>query len=139
MQKSNQFIKVLNQLDAKLNHAKTQLDDMRFFYEITVTSATGIVGNFTYHIVRSKPIIMIDGNGYTSGSTLYFNSDQSVSFMDDTIIDDSKDTGATVQWNGNSEFFSYKSGNGKTLTTANGTETRYNLTLNDRKGKCVAA
>jgi len=33
MQKSNQFIKVLNQLDAKLNHAKTQLDDMRFFYE----------------------------------------------------------------------------------------------------------
>lgn len=103
-------------------------------YTITVTSATGIVGNFTYHIVRSKPIIMIGGNGYTSGSTLYFNSDQAVSFMDDTIIDDSKDTGATVQWNGNSEFFSYASGNGKTLTTVNGTETRYNLTLNDRAG-----
>lgn len=33
MQKSNQFTKVLNQLDAKLKQAKTQLDDVRFFYE----------------------------------------------------------------------------------------------------------
>ena len=33
MQKSNQFTKVLNQLDTKLKHAKTQLDDVRFFYE----------------------------------------------------------------------------------------------------------
>lgn len=34
MQKSNQFVKVLNQLDKQLQRAKTQLADIRFFYEM---------------------------------------------------------------------------------------------------------
>lgn len=34
MQKSNQFVKVLNKLDARLQHAKSQSEDLRMFYEI---------------------------------------------------------------------------------------------------------
>lgn len=34
MQRSNQFVKVLNKLDAKLQYAKSQSEDVRMFYEI---------------------------------------------------------------------------------------------------------
>lgn len=106
-------------------------------YTITLTSATGITSNFTYHIVRNKPTITIDGKTYSSGSTLHFNSDKTVSFNDDSVIANSGDTGATVSSEGNvnlNEHVTYASGKGKTLTTANGTETKYILTLNDRAG-----
>ena len=106
-------------------------------YTITLTSATGITCNFTYHIVRNKPTITIDGKMYSSGSTLHFNSDKTVSFNDDSVIANSGDTGATISSEGNvnlNEHVTYASGNGKTLTTASGTETKYILTLNDRAG-----
>lgn len=106
-------------------------------YTITLTSATGITSNFTYHIVRSKPTITIDGKTYSSGSTLHFNSDKTVKFNDDSVISNSGNTGATVSSEGNvnlNEHITYASGSGKTLTTANGTETKYILTLNDRAG-----
>lgn len=106
-------------------------------YTITLTSATGITSNFTYHIVRNKPTITIDGTTYSSGSTLYFNSDKTVRFNDDSVITNSGNTGATIGSEGNvilNEHITYASGNGKTLTTANGTETKYHLTLNDRAG-----
>ncbi len=106
-------------------------------YTITLTSATGITSNFVYHIVRSKPTITIDGRTYSSGSTLHFNSDKTVTFNDDSVITNSGETGATVSSEGNvniNELITYASGNGKTLTTASGTETKYILTLNDRAG-----
>lgn len=106
-------------------------------YTITLTSATGITSNFTYHIVRSKPTITIDGKTYSSGSTLHFNSDKTVRFNDDSVITNSGNTGATISSEGNvnlNEHITYASGNGKTLTTASGTETKYILTLNDRAG-----
>ena len=34
MQKSNQFFKVLNQFDSNLQRAKSQLNDVRLFYEM---------------------------------------------------------------------------------------------------------
>lgn len=106
-------------------------------YTITLTSATGITSNFTYHIVRSKPTITIDGRTYSSGSTLHFNSDKTVTFNDDSVITNGGNTGATISSEGNvnlNEHITYASGNRKTLTTANGTETKYILTLNDRAG-----
>lgn len=101
---------------------------------ITVTTETGIVGGFTYHIVKQKPTISIDGITYEGGSTLYFNTDKAVTFADDTTIINSADTGATILASSNTEFISYSSGKGKELVTAEGTETIYNLTLNDRAG-----
>lgn len=101
---------------------------------ITITSATGIVGGFTYHVVKQKPTIAIDGVYYESGSTLYFNTDKTVTFADDTTIVNSAHTGATIQAGNNTEFISYSSGKGKELITAEGMETVYNLTLNDRAG-----
>lgn len=106
-------------------------------YTITLTSATGITSNFTYHIVRNKPTISIDGNTYLSGSTLHFNSDKTVAFNDDSVITNSADTGASISSEGNvnlNEHVTYSSGSGKTLTTASGTETKYILTLGDRAG-----
>ena len=106
-------------------------------YTITLTSATGITGNFTYHIVHSKPTISIDGKMYSSGNTLYFNSDKAVQFNDDSVIKNSGNTGARIKSEGNvilNELITYASGNGKTLTTASGTETKYTLILNDRAG-----
>ncbi len=106
-------------------------------YTITLTSATGITSNFTYHIVRNKPTIAIDGKTYSSGSTLHFNADKTVKFNDDSVITNSGETGATISSEGNvnlNEHISYVSGNSKTLTTASGTETKYILTLNDRAG-----
>lgn len=106
-------------------------------YTITLTSATGITSNFTYHIVRNKPTITIDGKTYSSGSTLQFNSDKAVKFNIDSVISNSADTGATISSEGNinlNEHVSYTSGSGKTLTTADGTETKYILLLNDRAG-----
>lgn len=101
---------------------------------ITVTSATGITGGFTYHVVKQKPTISIDGVSYPSGTTLYFNTDKTVNFADDPTIVNSADTGATIRTGSNSEFISYASGKSKTLTTANNTQTVYTLTLNDRAG-----
>ena len=101
---------------------------------ITVTSATGITGGFTYHVVKQKPTISIDGVSYPSGTTLYFNTDKTINFADDATIVNSADTGATIRTGSNSEFISYASGKSKTLTTASNTQTVYNLTLNDRAG-----
>ena len=106
-------------------------------YTISLTSATGITSNFNYHIVRNKPTITIDGNTYSSGSTLHFNSDKPVRFNDDSVITNSGNTGAMVSSEGNvnlNEHITYASGSGKTLTTASGTETKYILMLNDRAG-----
>lgn len=101
---------------------------------ITVTSATGITGGFTYHVVKQNPTISIDGITYESGSTLYFNENKIVSFADDTTILNSADTGATIRWENDIEFISYASGKNKELTTANNTETIYTLSLIDRAG-----
>jgi len=101
---------------------------------ITITSATGITGGFTYHIVRNKPTISIDGISYESGATLYFNTDKTVMFADDISIVNSADTGATITTGSETEFISYSSGMDKTLISSEGSETVYNLTLNDRAG-----
>lgn len=104
-------------------------------YTITLTSATGITSNFTYHIVRNKPTIVIDGQTYSDGDTVYFNTDKTVNFVCDSVIKSLGDTGAAISSEGDvnlNEHISYASGNSKTLTTANGTETKYILHLNDR-------
>ena len=101
---------------------------------ITVTSATGVTGGFTYHVVKNKPTISIDGISYESGATLYFNTDKTVMFADDISIVNSADTGATIYTGSNTEFISYSSGKDKKLVSTEGVETVYNLTLNDRAG-----
>lgn len=106
-------------------------------YTITLTSATGITCNFTYHIVRNKPTVVIDGQAYSDGDTVYFNADKTVNFVCDSVIKNLGDTGVVISSEGNvnlNEHISYASGNSKTLTTANGTETKYILHLNDRAG-----
>ncbi len=120
-------------------------------YTIDITTATGIASHFTYHIVRSKPAVVIDGKTYSDGSTVYFNSDKSANFDCDSVIKNLGDTGVSISSEGNvnlNEHITFASGNSKMLTTAAGTETKYILHLNDRAGnestitvfidKCVA-
>ncbi len=106
-------------------------------YTIDITTATGIASHFTYHIVRNKPTVVIDGKTYSDGSTVYFNSDKTANFACDSVIKNLGDTGASISSEGNvnlNEHITFASGNSKTLTTAEGTETKYILHLNDRAG-----
>ena len=106
-------------------------------YTIDITSATGITCQFTYHIVRSKPTVVIDDNTYTDGDTIYFNQDKSVNFVCDSVIENLGDTGINISSEGNvniNEHITFASGKSKTLTTVEGTETKYNLLLNDKAG-----
>lgn len=106
-------------------------------YTVTIASATGITGNFIYHIVHSKPTIEIDGVTYHSGSLIYFNSDKTVTFVDDSVITNSGNTGATLTSEGDiilNEYIPYASSISKTLTTSNETDTKYIIMLNDRAG-----
>lgn len=104
-------------------------------YTIDITTATGIASHFTYHIVRNKPAIVIDGITYSDESTVYFNTDKSARFVCDSVIKNFGETGVSISSEGNVNFnenITYVSGKGKSLTTSNGTETKYTLTLNDR-------
>ena len=106
-------------------------------YTIDITSATGIASHFTYHIVRNKPTVVIDGKTYKDGETIYLNSDKAANFVCDSVIKNYGETGVIVNSEGNvnlNEHISFVSGKGKTLTTAAGTETKYILHLNDRAG-----
>lgn len=106
-------------------------------YTVTITSATGITGNFIYHIVHSKPTVEIDGVTYHSGSLLYFNADKTVTFVDDSVITNSGNTGATLTSEGDiilNEYIPYINIISKTLMTTNETYTKYTITLNDRAG-----
>lgn len=108
-----------------------------FKYTITLTTPTGITGNYTFYVVDTKPYIMVNGTRYNSGSTIYKNSDSFVSFYDDTDIVDSGDTGITITSEGNKvvdTFTKYSELSGLTFTTDEDTETIYHLTLNDRAG-----
>ncbi len=110
-------------------------------YLIDLTSVTGISAQLKYHIVHNKPSIEIDGKEYFDGDVLYFNSDKTINFKCDPSIEDLKDTGAAISTDGNIskvEYVSYSSGIGKVLMTADGTETKYNLHLNDRGGNQAA-
>jgi len=106
-------------------------------YTIDITTATGIASHFTYHIVRNKPIVVIDDITYTDGDTIYFNQDKSVNFVCDSVIENLGNTGVTISSEGNvnlNEYITFASGNSKTLTTVEDTETKYDLLLNDRAG-----
>lgn len=106
-------------------------------YNITLTSATGITTNFTYHIVRNKPTVLIDGKTYSDGETAYFNADKTVKFVCDSVIKTLGDTGVTISSEGNvniNELITFASGKDKTLTTSSNTETKYILQLVDRAG-----
>ncbi len=106
-------------------------------YTIDITTATGITSHFTYHIVRDKPAVVIDGKTYSDGCTVYFNADKTASFVCDSIIKNLEDTGVSISSAGNvnlNEHIAYASGKGKTLITAADTETKYILHLNDRAG-----
>ena len=106
-------------------------------YTITLTSATGITSNFTYHIVRDIPTFTIGGKTYTNGTTLYLNADTLVSWNCSDTISDTADTGISIVSEGNvnlNEFVKYTAGKSRTLTTAAGTETKYILTQTDRAG-----
>ena len=106
-------------------------------YTIVLSTPTGITGHYTFYVVDTKPYIMVNGSRYNSGSTIYKNADPFVSFYDDTDIVDSGDTGVTITSDGYNiidETYKYSETSGKTLTTAEGTQTIYHLTLNDRAG-----
>lgn len=106
-------------------------------YTITLTTATGITTNFLYHIVHNAPNISIDGQAYSDGDIVYFNSDKDVIFVCDSTIKNTGDTGATIISEGNvnlNEKILYVNGINKVLTTESGTETKYILHLNDRAG-----
>ena len=106
-------------------------------YTITLTSATGLTSNFTYHIVRQKPAFTIGGKTYADGSTVYLNADTLVAWNCSNTIADTANTGISISSEGNvnlNEFIAYKTAKSKTLTTAAGTETKYILTQTDRAG-----
>lgn len=106
-------------------------------YTITLTSATGIKSDFTYHIVRNKPTVVIDGKTYADGDTVYFNEDKTAEFICDSVIKNLGDTGVSISSEGNvnlNEHITFASGSDKTLTTASGTEAKYLLHLTDRAG-----
>lgn len=106
-------------------------------YTIDIITATGIASHFTYHIVHNKPTVVIDGITYSDESTVYFTTDKSASFVCDSVIKNFGETGVSISSEGNVTFnenITYVSGKGKTMTTLNGTETKYILTLNDRAG-----
>lgn len=106
-------------------------------YTIVLSTPTGITGHYTFYVVDTNPYIMVNGNRYSSRATIYKNADSFVSFYDDTDITDSGDTGVTITSDGYNiidETYKYSETSGKTLTTEEGTETIYYLTLNDRAG-----
>lgn len=106
-------------------------------YTITLTSATGIKSNFTYHIVRENPTFTINRTTYHDGDTLYYNTDTAVSWHCSDTISDTADTGISIVSEGDvnlDEFVKYTDGKTRTLTTAAGTETKYILTQTDRAG-----
>ncbi len=105
-------------------------------YNIQIETATGITANYTFHIVDTKPYIMLNGTKYTNGSKVFVNTDTFVSWYDDSDITNSKDTGVKIVSEGNiniDESYTYST-SGKTLTTLDETETTYYLTLNDVAG-----
>jgi len=106
-------------------------------YSIILTTPTGITGHYTFYVVDTKPYIMVNGDQYNSGSTIYKNIDSFVSFYDDKDIIDSGDTGITITSEGNKivdTYAKYSELSGMELSTDEGTETRYHFTLNDRAG-----
>lgn len=106
-------------------------------YTIDITTATGIECHFTYHIVRRKPTVVIDGKTYSDGDTIYLNSDKTANFVCDSVIKNYDETGAAINSEGNinlTEYISFASGSSKDLITAAGSETKYIITLNDRAG-----
>lgn len=106
-------------------------------YTITLTSATGIKSNFTYHIVRDNPTFTINGTTYRDGDTLYSNTDTAVSWDCSDTISDTANTGISIVSEGDvilDEFVKYTDGKTRTLTTADDTETKYILTQTDRAG-----
>lgn len=106
-------------------------------YTITLTSATGIKGNFIYHIVRNAPKFTIGGKTYSDGEAIYLKADTLVSWDCSDVITDTADTGISIVSEGNvntDEFLKYSDAKSRTLTTAAGTETKYILTQTDRAG-----
>lgn len=103
-------------------------------YTIDVLSATGLKGNFDFHVVSVKPVVEIDGVKYSDGATVSFAEDKEATFMCDSAISEFANTGATISVFGGSEFISYAQNTSKLLTTADGTETEYIIRLNDRAG-----
>lgn len=106
-------------------------------YTITLTSATGLTSNFKYYIVRDNPTFTIGGKTYSGGETLYFNADTPIAWACSSVVADTADTGLSIVSEGDvnlNEFIRYKDGKSKTLTTADGTETKYVLSQTDRAG-----
>ncbi len=106
-------------------------------YTIDISTPTGIIGHYSFYVIDTKPYIMVNDIKYNSGSIAYKNSDAYVSFYDDIDIVDSGDTGVTITSEGNrivDTHAKYSDLSGLTLSTDEGTETTYYLTLNDRAG-----
>ncbi len=106
-------------------------------YTITLTTPTGITTNYIFHMVDEMPYITINNVRYENGSTIHLKENSFVSWYDDSDISDSADTGVSISSTGNvvvDEFIKYSEANGKTLTTADLTETIYTLELEDRAG-----
>ena len=106
-------------------------------YTIVLTTPTGITGHYTFYVVDSSPYVSIDDMHYYDGQIAYMNDDTYVSFFDDEDIVDSGETGVAITSEGNKvidTFAKYSELGGLTLTTPEGTETTYHLTLNDRAG-----
>lgn len=108
-----------------------------FKYTIVLTTPTGITGHYTFYVVDTNPYISIGDMNYYNGQTVHLNKDTYVSFFDDSDITDSADTGVTITSEGHHIIdtkATYKELSGMTLSTPEGTETTYHLTLNDRAG-----
>ncbi len=106
-------------------------------YTIALTTPTGITGHYSFYVVDTRPYISDGDLNYYNGQTVYKNTDTYVSFFDDSDITDSGNTGVTITSEGHhivDTKATYKELSGLTLSTPEGTETTYHLTLNDRAG-----
>lgn len=106
-------------------------------YTISVTTATGLVTKYIIHIVDEEPYLTLNNNKLNDGSITYVNADTRVFATIDSVILNSGSTGMAITSTGENqvnEFVNYSTAKNYLLTTPEGTETTYHITLNDVAG-----
>lgn len=109
-------------------------------YTLSVTTATGIKTDYIFHVVHNKPSISIDNEECNESSTMYFSDDKYIEVLLDKGILDTGETGINIVSSGDvnmQSFIKYTDLESIKLYTSAGTETIYELTLNDRANNVV--
>lgn len=113
-------------------NTEIQISESKFpknTYQIVITDETGIVACLDFHIVREKPKLFVDNKQYDYNTTLYFNTDKTISWGHDAIISNPKNSGINIKSTGNktiNEEIKFSSiTKSFVLSTAEGSETSY--------------